>query len=83
MNTHQIEGRTFGQVIRARRILLALTHQEMASRIKTSMPYVGHLEAGKRYPSPKMLSRLSEVLELDLSEWRELYKRVGVTMYAD
>ncbi|MGC2495928.1 helix-turn-helix domain-containing protein [Candidatus Binatus sp.] len=68
----RIEGRTFGQVVRERRILLALTHEELARRIKTSTPYVGHLESGKRHPSDKMLTRLSEVLGLDLSEWRKL-----------
>ena len=80
-DTNQIDGRTFGQVIRERRILLALTHEEMASRIKTSTPYVGHLESGKRYPSPKILTRVSEVLGLDLTEWRELFKRIGIRMY--
>jgi DNA-binding XRE family transcriptional regulator len=68
----RIEGRTFGQVIRERRILLALIQQEVASRIGTSTVYVGHLESGKRHPSDKILIRLSEVLGLDLSEWRRV-----------
>ncbi|MGA9474977.1 MAG: helix-turn-helix transcriptional regulator [Terriglobales bacterium] len=73
-----IEGRTIGQVIRERRILLALTHEELARRVRTNTPFLAHLESGKRhYPTPDLLSRLSEVLELDLSEWRELYKRIG------
>jgi transcriptional regulator with XRE-family HTH domain len=37
----------------------------VARRIKTSAPYVGHLEAGMRHPSDKLLSRLVEVLGLD------------------
>jgi transcriptional regulator with XRE-family HTH domain len=57
--------RTFGQVIRDRRRQLDLTQQEVARRIKTSTPYVGHLESSKRYPSDKVLSRLAEVLGLD------------------
>jgi DNA-binding XRE family transcriptional regulator len=65
-----IEGRTFGQVIRARRIQLALTQQEVAGIIRTSTPYIEYLESGKRHPSDKMLTRLSEVLGLDLGEWR-------------
>ena len=60
--------RTFGQVIRERRRQLDLTQEEVARRIKTSTPYVGHLESGKRHPSDKMLTRLSEVLGLDLGE---------------
>jgi plasmid maintenance system antidote protein VapI len=68
----RIKGRTFGQVIRARRIQLALTQHEVAGIIRTSTPYVKHLESGIRHPSDKMLTRLSEVLGLDLGEWRKL-----------
>jgi transcriptional regulator with XRE-family HTH domain len=60
--------RTFGQVIRDRRRQLDLTQQEIARRIKTSTPYVGHLESSKRHPSDKVLSRLAEVLGLDRRE---------------
>ena len=60
--------RKFGQVIRARRRQLELTQQEIAHRIKTSAPYVGHLESGKRNPSDEVLSRLADVLGLDRRE---------------
>jgi transcriptional regulator with XRE-family HTH domain len=60
--------RNFGQVIRERRRQLDLTQQEVGRRIKTSTPYVGHLESGKRHPSDKVLSRLAEVLALDRRE---------------
>jgi ribosome-binding protein aMBF1 (putative translation factor) len=43
--------RTFSQVIRERRRQLDLTQQEVAQRIRTSTPYGGHLEFGKRHPS--------------------------------
>jgi transcriptional regulator with XRE-family HTH domain len=51
----------FGRVIRDRRRQLDMTQHEVALRIKTSTPYVGHLEAGKRHPSERALSRLAEV----------------------
>src|SRR6202795_2651849 len=57
--------RNFGQGIRDRRRQLDLTQQEIARRIKTSTPYVGHLESSKRHPSDNVLSRLAEVLGLD------------------
>jgi transcriptional regulator with XRE-family HTH domain len=60
--------RNFGQVIRERRRQLDLTQEEVAHRIKTSTPYVGHLESGKRHPSDKILTRLAEVLGLDRRE---------------
>jgi transcriptional regulator with XRE-family HTH domain len=64
----RIKERSFGQVIRERRRQLDLTQEEVAGRIKTSTPYVGHLESGKRHPSDKILTRLAEVLGLDRRE---------------
>ena len=58
----------FGEVIRTRRRELDLTQDEVASRIKTSTPYVGHLESGKRHPSDKIVTRLAEVLGFDKRE---------------
>jgi transcriptional regulator with XRE-family HTH domain len=45
-----------------------LTQDEVASRIKTSTPYVGHLESSKRHPSEKIVTRLAEVLGFDNRE---------------
>jgi transcriptional regulator with XRE-family HTH domain len=56
--------RSFGAVIRERRRQLDLTQEQVARRVGTSTPYVGHLESGKRHPSEKVLVRLSEVLGL-------------------
>ena len=64
------KGLTFGQIIRDRRRQLDLTQEEVARRINTSTPYVGHLESGKRHPSDKIVTRLADVLGLDR---RELY----------
>ncbi len=64
------EQRSFGQVIRDRRRLRSLTQAEVARRIKTSIPYVGHLESGKRRPSDRIVARLAKVLGLD---GRELF----------
>jgi transcriptional regulator with XRE-family HTH domain len=57
--------RTFGAVIRERRRQLDLTQEDVATRIKTSTPYIGHLESGKRHPSEKVIARLGEVLGLE------------------
>ena len=59
---------SFGQVIRERRRQLGLTQEEVARGIKTSTPFVGHLESGKRHPSDETLTRLAEVLGLDRRE---------------
>lgn len=58
----------FGTVIRARRRQLDLTQEKLARRIRTSVPYVGHLETGKRHPSERTVTRLAEVLGIDARE---------------
>ena len=60
--------RSFGQVLRDRRMQLDLQQEDVARRIKTSTPYIGHLESGKRHPSDKIVTRLAEVLGLDRRE---------------
>jgi DNA-binding XRE family transcriptional regulator len=57
--------RSFGQVIRDRRRQLDLTQEEVARRIGTSIPYVGHLESAKRHPSEKVVVKLAQVLGLE------------------
>jgi transcriptional regulator with XRE-family HTH domain len=59
------KARSFGRVIRERRRQLDLTQEEVARRIKTSVPYIGHLEAAKRHPSRKVVVKLSDILGLD------------------
>src|SRR5271170_6951533 len=63
-----ITGRSFGQVIRERRRTLDLTQEDLARRIETSVPYVGHLETGKRHPSEKLVVKLAAILRLDPRE---------------
>src|SRR5712664_4968391 len=65
MSIDRAKAMDLGEVIRRRRRDLDLTQEEVASRIKTSTPYVGHLESGKRHPSDKIVAGLAEVLGLD------------------
>jgi transcriptional regulator with XRE-family HTH domain len=63
-----IKPHNFANVIRERRRQLDLTQQDVARRIKTSVPYIGHLEAGKRHPSEKVVAKLAKALGLDPRE---------------
>src|SRR5215469_13887782 len=58
----------FGKLIRERRRLLNLTQEELARRIRVSMPFVGHLETGHRSPSEKTIVKLAKALGLDQRE---------------
>lgn len=62
------EHSSFGLMIRDRRRQLELTQEELAIRIKTSTPYIGHIESGKRHPSDEVLTRLADVLGFDRGE---------------
>ncbi len=64
----KVRIRSFGQVIRDRRRQLDLTQEEVARRISTSTPYIGHLESAKRHPSEKVVTKLADVLGLDRRE---------------
>ena len=59
---------SFGQVIRDRRRQSEMTQQQVARRIGTSTPYVGHLESGKRHPSDEIVSRLADALGFERLE---------------
>jgi transcriptional regulator with XRE-family HTH domain len=61
-------GRTFGQIIRERRRQLDLTQEDVARQIRTSVPYIGHLEADSRHPSETIVARMADALGLDRSE---------------
>ncbi|HKD66968.1 MAG TPA: helix-turn-helix transcriptional regulator [Candidatus Binataceae bacterium] len=58
----------FAQRIRSRRRALDVTQEEVAHRIGTTTPYVGHLEAGKRHPSEKVVVKLADALGIDRAE---------------
>jgi len=60
---------SFGQMVRDRRRQLELTQDELAHRIKTSTPYIGHIESGKRHPSDQILTRMADVLGFDRREF--------------
>ena len=59
---------SFGRVTRERRRQLDLTQEEVAQRIQTSVPYIGHLEAGKRHPSRQVVVKLADALGLDVRD---------------
>jgi transcriptional regulator with XRE-family HTH domain len=57
-----------GQIVRRRRRELNLTQSEVARRIRTTAPFMGDLERGRRLPSDRILIRLAKVLDLDARE---------------
>jgi transcriptional regulator with XRE-family HTH domain len=63
--SRKIDMTAFAQELRSRRRTLDLTQDEIARRIGTTTPYVGHLESGKRHPSEKIVVKLADALGMD------------------
>jgi transcriptional regulator with XRE-family HTH domain len=68
MSGENVNNSSLGALIRERRRQLDLTQEEVARQIKTSVPFVGHLEANKRRPSEATITKLAEVLGFDRSD---------------
>jgi transcriptional regulator with XRE-family HTH domain len=42
-----------------------LTQEQLAEKVETSTNYIGTIEIGKKFPSPQMLERIAEALNID------------------
>jgi transcriptional regulator with XRE-family HTH domain len=51
--------------IKKRRQILDLSQADLAEKVKTSTQYLGQIEQNKKFPSPEMLERIAEALEVD------------------
>ncbi|MFB5190459.1 helix-turn-helix domain-containing protein [Alicyclobacillus fastidiosus] len=58
----------FGRKMRAYRKLKHMTQIELAEHLGVSVAIVGSLERGTRTPSPQMIRRLTEVLNVTEAE---------------
>jgi transcriptional regulator with XRE-family HTH domain len=51
--------------IKERRQILGITQAKLAEKVKTSTHYIGQIELGNKFPTPEMLERIAEALEID------------------
>ncbi len=42
-----------------------LTQEQLAEKVETSTNYIGTIEIGKKFPSPQMIERIAQALEID------------------
>jgi transcriptional regulator with XRE-family HTH domain len=56
-------SRRFASFLRARRVELGLTQQDLAARVNVSRAAVGEWERGMNYPSPRLVPLLATVLQ--------------------
>lgn len=63
-NTHSSILRQFGERVRARRVQLCLSQEELAERSGLHRTYVGSVERGERNIALENIARLAIALEL-------------------
>ena len=51
--------------IKKRRQILGISQVNLAEKVGTSTQYIGQIEQNKKFPSPEMLERIAEALEID------------------
>ena len=60
--------RDFGQSLRARRVRIGLSQEQLAARSRCHRNYIGLLERGERNPSLTRLASIARALECSLPE---------------
>ena len=63
----RVDYPAFGQCVRAKRIKLGLSQQELADLIDVSYQYIGQLERGERTPSVQTSISLCYALQISLN----------------
>ena len=51
--------------IKRYRKALHLTQEQLAERAETSTNYIGTIEIGQKFPSPQMIERIAQALQID------------------
>lgn len=53
------------QNIKQFRKIRHITQEQLAEKVETSTNYIGTIEIGKKFPSPQMIERIAQALEID------------------
>jgi len=51
--------------LREKRRILAISQEKLAEKVGTSSNYISQIEQKNKFPSPEMLERIAEALEID------------------
>jgi transcriptional regulator with XRE-family HTH domain len=51
--------------LKERRRILGISQNKLAEKVATSAHYIGQIEQKNKFPSPEMLERIAEALEVD------------------
>jgi len=71
--------------IKNRRQILGISQVNLAEKIGISAQYIGQIEQNKKFPSPEMLERIAEALEIDSPQLfsMEIYSQTAVQHFRE
>jgi transcriptional regulator with XRE-family HTH domain len=71
--------------IKKRRQILGVSQEKVAERVGTSAQYIGQIEKNKKFPSPEMLERIAEALEVDSPQLfsMETYSQDAIQLFRE
>jgi len=71
--------------IKKRRQILGISQVNLAEKVRTSTQYIGQIEQNKKFPSPEMLERIAEALEVDSPQLfsMETYSQDAIQQFKD
>lgn len=72
MDVYSVE---YGNFIKERRLNLGLTQEEVANELGISQVAYGRYELGTREPKLHLLIKIADVLDFDLNEYFNRYKK--------
>jgi transcriptional regulator with XRE-family HTH domain len=61
-------GQNLGRIVKQRRVLISLTLGELSARSGVSASHLGRIERGERFPSARILRRITRPLGFDEGE---------------
>lgn len=67
----------FGLRVRELRKRLNLSQEELAEKVKISPKYMSRIEMGHQFPSTEILSKLADVLDIEIRDFFEYEHTVG------
>lgn len=60
-----------------------LTQEQLAERVETSTNYIGTIETGKKFPSPQMIERIAQALNIESLQLFQSDKNFEISMPLD
>lgn len=68
LDRYNIDGNNLGGIVKRQRLMIPLTLRELADMSSVSLSYLGRIERGERFPSPRILRKIAKPLGFGKNE---------------